>query len=526
MLKFIFNKRKASNKEIVINAEALEKRVALLENGRLEEFHIERTNEQRLVGSIFKGRIKNLEPGLKAAFVDIGYEKNAFLHYWDIIPESSETSFEAVETKGRRPRESSQSSKRPTMDDIPKLFPPGTEVIVQVTKGPIGTKGPRITTDISLPGRYLVLNPFSDQSGISRKIEDPRERIRLREILRGMTVPAGMGVIFRTAGMGLSRRYFIRDLALLVEEWQKIAERIKVAPIPSSVFNEPGLVHRTVRDFLTEDIDRIIVDSPAEHDLIAELVGQVSTRSKAKVKLYDEPMPIFQRFGVDQQIEDAFKRQVWLKCGGCIVIDETEAMIAIDVNTGRNTSGKDLERTILTTNLEAAEEVARQLRLRNIGGLIVIDFIDMRSRRDQHEVTNRLRDHVRRDKAKTHILPISPLGLAEMTRQRQEESIRDAVFEPCPNCRGRGVVKSAESMSVEIQRRITEVLRKRSGRGEEVPIRVIVHPEVLERLHKHDEERLMDMEQRLSGKLSFRADPSIHKEEFRVINPVSGVEFE
>jgi ribonuclease G len=220
MLKFIFNKRKASNKEIVINAEALEKRVALLENGRLEEFHIERTNEQRLVGSIFKGRIKNLEPGLKAAFVDIGYEKNAFLHYWDIIPESSETSFEAVETKGRRPRESSQSSKRPTMDDIPKLFPPGTEVIVQVTKGPIGTKGPRITTDISLPGRYLVLNPFSDQSGISRKIEDPRERIRLREILRGMTVPAGMGVIFRTAGMGLSRRYFIRDLALLVEEWQ------------------------------------------------------------------------------------------------------------------------------------------------------------------------------------------------------------------------------------------------------------------------------------------------------------------
>ncbi len=281
-----------------------------------------------------------------------------------------------------------------------------------------------------------------------------------------------------------------------------------------------------MRDFLTEDIDRIIVDSPAEHDLIAELVGQVSTRSKAKVKLYDEPMPIFQRFGVDQQIEDAFKRQVWLKCGGCIVIDETEAMIAIDVNTGRNTSGKDLERTILTTNLEAAEEVARQLRLRNIGGLIVIDFIDMRSRRDQHEVTNRLRDHVRRDKAKTHILPISPLGLAEMTRQRQEESIRDAVFEPCPNCRGRGVVKSAESMSVEIQRRITEVLRKRSGRGEEVPIRVIVHPEVLERLHKHDEERLMDMEQRLSGKLSFRADPSIHKEEFRVINPVSGVEFE
>ncbi|MCC7518738.1 MAG: Rne/Rng family ribonuclease [Verrucomicrobiae bacterium] len=526
MLKFIFNKRRASNKEIVINAEALEKRVALLENGRLEEFHIERTNEQRLVGSIFKGRIKNLEPGLKAAFVDIGYEKNAFLHYWDIIPESTETSFEAVETKGRRPREASPTAKRPTMDDIPRLYPPGTEVIVQVTKGSIGTKGPRITTDISLPGRYLVLNPFSDQSGISRKIEDSRERVRLREILRGMTVPEGMGVIFRTAGMGLSRRYFIRDLALLVEEWQKIAERIKVAPTPSIVFTEPGLVHRTVRDFLTEDIDRIIVDSPAEHDLIAELVGQVSTRSKAKVKLYDEPVPIFQRFGVDQQIEDAFKRQVWLKCGGYIVIDETEALVAIDVNTGRNTSGRDLERTILTTNLEAAEEVARQLRLRNIGGLIVIDFIDMKGRRDQQEVTHRLRESVRRDKAKTHILPISPLGLAEMTRQRQEESIRDAVFESCPNCRGRGVVKSAESMSVEIQRRISEILRKRRGHGEEMPIRVIVHPEVLERLRKHDEERLLEMEQRLSGKLSFRSDSAIHKEEFRVINPVNGAEFE
>ncbi len=525
MLKFIFSRRKPGNKEIIINAETLEKRVALLENGRLEEFHIERTNEQRLVGSIFKGRIKNLEPGLKAAFVDIGFQKNAFLHYWDIIPESTDTTFEAVETKGKREKSPRAPGPRPTMNDIPRLYPPGTEVIVQVSKGPISTKGPRITTDISLPGRYLVLNPFSDQSGISRKIEDPKERARLREILRGMTVPDGMGVIFRTVGMGLGRRYFIRDLALLVDEWQKIAERIKAAPTASCVYQEPGLVYRTVRDYLTEDVDRIVVDNAEEYDRIVELVEKASSRSKGKISHYDEPVPIFERFNVNQQIEDAFRRQVWLKCGGYIVIDETEALIAIDVNTGRNKSGRDLEKTILQTNLEAAEEIARQLRLRNIGGLIVIDFIDMKGRRDQHEVINRLRDCVRRDKAKTHILPISPLGLAEMTRQRQEESIRDAVFEDCPNCRGRGVIKSAESMSVEIQRRITELLRTRGGgRAVEQALRVIVHPEILERLKTQDEELLLSMEQRLSGKLSFRSDPALHKEEFKIVDPITGDE--
>lgn len=523
MLEFIFNKRKPTNKEIIINAEMLEKRVALLENGRLEEFHIERTNEQRLVGSIFKGRIKNLEPGLRAAFVDIGFEKNAFLHYWDIIPESNDTTFEAVETKGKKRRD---GRPRPTMNDIPKLYPPGTEVIVQVTKGAISTKGPRITTDISLPGRYLVLNPLNDQSGISRKIEDPKERARLRDILQNMTIPEGMGVIFRTVGQGLSRRFFVRDLAMIIDEWQKIAERIKIAPTPSCVFQEPGLIYRTVRDFLTDDVDRIIVDNVDECERIKALVGQISNRSRSKVQLYDEPVPVFDRFGIDKQIEDAFKRQVWLKCGGYIVIDETEALVAIDVNSGRNKSGKDLERTILQTNLEAAEEVARQMRLRNIGGIIIIDFIDMKSRRDQQEVTNRLRDCVRRDKAKTHILPISPVGLTEMTRQRQEESIRDAVYEDCPNCKGRGIVKSAETMSVEIQRRLTEVLRKRHDhRMREMPVRVIVHPDVLDRLKTRDEEILMNMEQRFTGKLSFRADPTLHKEEFKMINPDSGEEW-
>jgi len=524
MLKFIFSKRKPSNKEIVINAEMLEKRVALLENGRLEEFHIERTTEQRLVGSIFKGRIKNLEPGLKAAFVDIGFEKNAFLHYWDIIPESTDTTFEAVETKGSKGRSNRDGKPRPTMNDIPRLYPPGTEVIVQVTKGPISTKGPRITTDISLPGRYLVLNPYSGQSGISRKIEDPKERARLRDILRNMTVPENMGVIIRTVGAGQSRRYFVRDLALLVDEWQKIAERIKAAPVPSCVYQEPGLVYRTMRDFLTEEVDRIVVDNAEECDRIRTLVGQISTRAKSKVSLYDEPNPIFERFNVDRQIEDAFKRQVWLKCGGYVVIDETEALVAIDVNTGRNKSGANLDRTILQTNLEAAEEVARQLRLRNIGGIVVIDFIDMKSPRDRQEVTNRLRDCVRRDKAKTHILPISAVGLTEMTRQRQEESIRDAVYEDCPNCKGRGVIKSSESMSVEIQRRLTKVMRNSNQRNGEISIRVIVHPEVLERLRSQDEELITSMEQRLSGKLSFRADPTLHKEEFKIVNPVSGEE--
>jgi ribonuclease G len=511
---------KKIHKEVVINAESLETRVAVLEEGKLEEFTIERTTDERLVGSIFKGRVRNLEDGLKAAFVDIGFEKNAFLHYWDIVPANFDSGVEVVEREGARKRDKPRITQR----DIPRLYPPGTDIIVQVTKGPIGTKGPRVTTNLALPGRYLVLLPNSDQSGISRKIENQEERQRLKKILRSLSINEGMGVIIRTVGEGQQARYFVRDLALLMDEWKQIQDRINKQPTATCVFQEPDLIERTVRDFLTEDVERIVIDSPPQHDRVRDMIGRISKRSAAKVKLYTDSQPIFDRFSISRQLENAFARQVHLKSGGYIVIDETEALVAIDVNTGRHKSGKDQESTILKVNLEAAEEICRQLRLRNMGGLIVLDFIDMKSRRDQQQVYSRIKEGMRRDRAKTHVLPISQLGLMEMTRQRHSESVRAAVYDDCPYCKGRGKVKSALTMSVEIQRKLSEILKKRHRDESDFQLRIVVNPTVLDRLRKEDEQLLIALEKRYFGKLSFRADPAFHAEQFKIVNVNSNEE--
>ena len=333
---------KRTHKEVIINAESLETRVGVLEEGKLEEFTIERTTEERLVGSIFKGKVRNLEDGLKAAFVDIGFEKNAFLHYWDIVPSNFDSGVELVERETRK-----RDKPRITQKDIPRLYPPGSDIIVQVTKGPIGTKGPRVTTNVVLPGRYLVLLPNSDQSGISRKIENPQERQRLKQILRSLTIPDGMGVIMRTVGEGQQVRYFVRDLALLLEEWKQIQDRIKSQPSATCVFQEPDLIERTVRDFLTEDVERIVVDNQRAHDRMRDMISRISKASASKVKLYADSQPIFDRFNISRQLENAFSRTVHLKSGGYIVVDETEALVAIDVNTGRHTGGRDQETAII-----------------------------------------------------------------------------------------------------------------------------------------------------------------------------------
>jgi len=510
---------KRVHKEVVINAETLETRVAVLEEGRLEEFNIERTTEERLVGSIFKGKVRNLEDGLKAAFVDIGFEKNAFLHYWDIVPSTFDSGVEIVEREGKR-----RDKPKITQKDIPRVYPPGSEIIVQVTKGPIGTKGPRVTTNLVLPGRYLVLLPNSDQSGISRKIENQQERQRLKKILRDLSIPEGMGVIMRTVGEGQQTRYFVRDMALLLEEWRQIQDRIKTRPPASCVFEEPDLIERTVRDFLTEDVERIVVDSPKAYDRMREMISKISRRSANKVKLYADAQPVFDRFNISRQLENAFSRQVHLKSGGYIVVDETEALVAIDVNTGRHKGGKDQESSILKVNVEAADEITRQLRLRNIGGLIVLDFIDMKSRRDQQQVYHRMKEGLRRDKAKTHILPISQLGLMEMTRQRHSESVNDAVYDDCPYCKGRGKVKSALTMSVEIQRKLSEILKKRARDESDFQLLIVVHPTILERLRTEDEKHLIEMEKRYFGKLSFRKDPALHAEQFKIVNVATNEE--
>jgi len=510
-------RRKTSGIKIIVNSERLERRVAVLENERLEEYSTERQTDRNMVGSVYKGIVRNIEPGIKAMFVDIGFEKNAFLQFWDAIPAALDSGIETV-----RRTSSGQKKKKITAKDVPNIYPVGSSIMVQVKKGPISNKGPRITTDISLAGRYLVLMPFNEQCGISRKIEDPNERARLRKVLEELEIPEGMGVIMRTIGQGQRARYFVRDLSLLLEQWESVQKGMEEKPAPTVLFEEPDLVDRTVRDFLTDDIDAIYVDDLKACERMQELVGQISKRSRNRVQFYSGEQHIFDNFGVQKQIEDAFTRQVWLPCGGYIVIDETEALIAIDVNTGRNKGNKDMEKTLLQTNLEAADEIARQLRLRNMGGIIIADFIDMKSRKDQQTVYQRMRERLKRDKARTHVLPISGLGLMEMTRQRAQESLASTMYVTCPHCNGRGVIKSPMTMSVELQRSLHAVMKKYHATVHEV--RVIVHPELMQRLRTEDEEHLLDIERRYQGRLSFRSDPTSHPEKFVITNGETGEE--
>src|SRR3989449_2012241 len=508
--------RKTGNK-LILSVEKLESRVALLENGRLEEYSVERKSSRNIVGSIYKGKVKNIEMGLKAMFVDIGFEKNAFLHFWDAIPAALDSGIEEIDRRtNKRPR------KRITVKDIPSIYPVGSDVIVQVTKGPIGTKGPRVTTNLSFAGRYLVLMPFSDRSGISRKIESPKERERLRKIVRELDMPEGVGVIIRTVGEGQRARYFVRDLRFLLDQWAKVEQSIRERPALCRVFEEPDLAERTVRDFLTEEIDEIVCDDRESTDRMIQMVGQISRRARNRVHLYDSATPIFETYGVQKQIDDAFHRQVWLKCGGYIVIDETEALVAIDVNTGRNKGGRDVEKTILQTNLEAADEVARQLRLRNIGGVIISDFIYMKRPQDTQQKYKFIKKKLQRDKARTHLIPISQLGLMEMTRQRAQESLSETIYQNCPYCGGRGVVKTSMTTSVELHRTLNTVMRKYQDNVHD--FRVILNPDVLKRLKEEDEELLIELERRYAGRFMFRGDPTYHHEKFIVTDANTGAE--
>lgn len=517
----MIGRTKKIKKEIVANIESLETRVAVLEEGKLEDFYIERPSEERIVGSVFKGKIQNLEDGLQAAFVDIGMKKNAFIHYWDMIPEDADR-LEAEE--GVRSRRTPRRKKF-SPGEMAKRFPVGSEIVVQVTKAAIGTKGPRVTASLSLPGRYLVLMPGSRLKGVSRKIDSAKERQRLKKILARLPVPENTGVIVRTVGSGARKTSFVRDIRALTDSWSEIRRGIEETPAPCRLYQEPDLVERVVRDSLTEDIDRIVLDHREEYDRIKSVVAKISRRTKNRIKLYEGDAPIFDYFDVERQLENAFRRKVWLKSGGYIVIDESEALIAIDVNTGRHKGGKTQEESILQVNLEAADEVARQLRLRNIGGLVVIDFIDMRQRRNQNNVTRTLKEALKRDRARTNVLPISELGLLEMTRQRQEESVRATTFMDCPYCKGRAKIKSALSMSVELQRHIAEVMRKHKSRANgDMPLKITVNPQIMDRLRREDEEVLIALEEKHSGRLTFVSNSQLHMEEFSILNAETGEE--
>jgi ribonuclease G len=517
-----FSKDRATYRELVINAETLEKRVALLTNGVLDKFEIEHKGENRMVGAIFKGRVQNLEGGLKAAFVDIGQPKNAFLHYWDMLPAANDSQVEFI--RDNESAEQKQRKARYQAKDIPQLFPAGSDIVIQVVKDQIGTKGPRSTTNIALPGRYLVLMPFSGACGVSRKIEESSERERLKDILRSLTIPEGMGVIIRTAGEGKQARWFVRDLHMLLKRWQAIVEKINAPDRkPVLLYQEPGLIERTVRDFLTEEVDRILVDNPEDFKLVQDLVGEVSPRSRSRVELYADPIPVFERYNIERQIEQLFQRRVPLPSGGEIVIDETEALTAIDVNTGghRGKDGAKDGNFITQANLEAVTEAARQIKLRNLGGLIMIDTIDMKNPKDRKKVFEALRDAMEDDRAKHQILPISQLGVLQMTRQRHTESNTTSMYTACPHCQGRGIVKNPRTVSVEIQRKLLSVirrLREAAGPEKELEINILLHPVNLERIITEDREFFRDLMKSCKVRLGTKPDPTYSIEAFKLFD--------
>ena len=533
MLEKIINwfRKPKFKREIVVNVEKLETRVAVVENGRLEEYMVEHPEEERLVGSVFKGRVQNLEHDLQAAFVDIGLSKNAFLHYWDMS--SDVDAFldddEEAQKGSNRPNGKGKGGKRGakgrtprlTNEEVEKRFPKGAEIIVQVTKGPISTKGPRVTANLSIPGRYLVMMPGEKLRGVSRKIGDAKERERLKKILDRLLLPDDVGVIVRTAGAGASPKAFARDLRNLLESWSELKGNVKNLRTPCCVYQEPGLVERVVRDWLTEDVDSVIIDDEKSYEEMKALTAKISRRAQKKLKRYEGTKNVFDHYGIDRQLDEAFRRQVPLKGGGYLVIDETEALIAVDVNTGHHKSkeGKgSQEDAILEVNLEAVEEVARQLRLRNIGGLVVLDLIDMKSRKHQKQVEKALKAALKRDRARTNVLEISELGLLEMSRQRQEESILSMLTSSCPYCHGHGVVKSPMAISIEIQRRLASLLKKADAEKRPFEPKIVIAPQVMQRLRTEDAQILASLQKEYNTRLTFVSELHRHPESFSILD--------
>jgi ribonuclease G len=514
-------RRSKMKREIIVNVEQLETRVAVIENGRLEEYMVEHPEEERLVGSIFKGRIQNLENDLQAAFVDIGLKKNAFLHYGDMTSDA-DSILDDDDDKGRNERRGGKKSNRLTDEEIAKKFPPGSEIIVQVTKGPISTKGPRVTANLSIPGRYLVMMPGEKIRGVSKKISDGAERKRLKKILDKLPLPENVGLVVRTVGAGASARAFARDLRGLLTVWNEMQGNTRNLRTPCCIFQEPDLCERVVRDWLTEDVDSIVIDNEKSYEAMKELAGQISRRAKSKIRRYDGNTGIFDHYGIERQLSDAFARKVMLKSGGYLVIDETEALIAVDVNTGHYKGNGNQEDAIREVNLEAVDEVARQLRLRNIGGLVILDLIDMKSRKHQREVVRRLKDALKRDRARTNVLEISELGLLEMSRQRQDSSILSQLTSTCPYCQGSGRVKSPMAVSVELQRILTALLRKSELDKKPFEPKIVIAPQVMQRLRTEDSKILAKLQKDFNTCLTFVSELHRHPESFSIIDASSG----
>ena len=436
-------------KEMLINvSEGEECRIALVEDGVLEELYMERQSSTSHVNNIYKGRVMNVEPSIQAAFIDFGLGRNGFLHISDLLPTYFGRKGEEIEEGvGRK-------MARRDRPPIQRCLRRGDEISVQVIKEGIGTKGPTLNSYISIPGKYLVMMPGVVGKGVSRNITDEVERRRLRQIVDQLNPPDDCGFIIRTAGVGKSKTEFERDLKYLARLWETIKKKQETTPAPVELYVEGDLVSRTVRDLFTSDIDSLVIDNKEVAQRVSDVIKLSNPRAKNKVELYDEPIPLFHKYGIEQEIEQMYSRHVPLRSGGSLVIDSTEAIVAIDVNSGKNRESSDAEMTAFKIDMEAADEICRQLKLRDLGGVIICDFIDLRYERHRRDLWERMQENLKRDRAKTKVLPMSQFGIIEMTRQRMRPSLKRSVYFDCPHCKGAGLVKTPESMGLDVMRRL------------------------------------------------------------------------
>lgn len=486
--------------QLLVNTTPFETRVALLENGQLVELMFERNADKGLVGNIYLSRVQRVLPGMQAAFLDIGLEKSAFLYVADILPHEPYEDTEEIENKPAG-----------LLVPIEDLLKGGQTLLVQVAKDAIGTKGPRVNCNPSLPGHHVVYLPTSPHVGISRKITDETERERLRTILE-KNAPTGSGFIARTISQGVPEEKLYEDCAFLISLWKDIQKRSTQLPAPSLVQPELDLLLKCARDMTNDHLEKIIIDSQEAADRTSKFVGLIDPKLCDKIEVYTGSDPLFSHYGIETEITRAMSRKVWLRSGGYLVIDQAEALTVIDVNTGRFVGRRNLDETILKTNLEAVREVAFQLRLRNIGGMVIIDFIDMESEEDRDKVLAVLQDTLKKDKARCNVIKISELGLVEMTRQRKRESLEHLLGEACFYCDGKGSIKSKRTICYEIFRELLE----RPWNPTESQVVVHAHPEVIDFARTHEENTLKFLEARIKKQISLKPRGSFHQEQFDV----------
>jgi ribonuclease G len=506
--------------ELLINARSYETRVAVIENNVLAELQVERPSRYGLTGNIYKGRVVRVLPGMQAAFVDIGLERAAFLYISDVTD-----NFEEFEAMMKEEEDEGLEENLVELDDeveekpafiqpyfnIEDLLNEGQELLVQIVREPLGSKGARITTHISLPGRHLVLMPTMDHVGISRRIEEEGERKKLRELLSSIK-PDGFGLIARTASEGISKEKIKTEMDFLIKLWNNIQRKMSRSPTPLLIHQDLNITLRSVRDLFTKEVDRLVIDSLPEYEQILQFIDTFMPKLKHLVHFYEEKEPLFDAYGIEVEIERALNKKVWLKSGGYIVIESTEALTSIDVNTGRYVGKRNLEETILKTNLEAVKEIAYQLRLRNIGGLVVIDFIDMEKKGDREKVFNTLKEALKRDKNKTNVLKMSELGLIEMTRKRTRENLTQLFREPCFYCEGEGWLKSKNSICYQIFRQIEREAWEIPGDD----LTLQVHPEIAGLLLDEEQPVMEELEKRIAKRISVESKEVMHLEQFKI----------